>query len=464
MRSIITTSSGWIFLRAPFQRTVRTGSFVGAMPQDPARRDLLRFLARLGQAELVAGNAAALIERDLGLIARKNGVEHITVSVLPTVLFIQFDDGDDQSLRLALGPYRAGALRFDQIEGVLQVARDARSGRLSPAEGLRKLDAVWRMKHRYGDAGFVLGYLITTIGVGLMLRPTWQALGVMAVLGLVCALLLVMVRREPSWNAVMPVVASFILAAGVGVAYRLGVDAPAMDLLIPPLIVFLPGSVLTVAIVELAFANIVSGATRLVAGFTQLVLLAFGLLGGFRTFDPGVRVTTVAEPARMGWWVPWVGVLLFAVGLHLYKSSRQRSLWWMMLTMLMAYLGQTVSGLVFQGVSTAFFGAVLMMLTALTIEHRLKGPPALITFLPAFWLLAPGSFGLVSVTGLATDQGTATNILTLLFTLTAIATGCLIGAFLYSALAGARRSRWWKRDPLMRTAAIELPPPPESVG
>ena len=72
------------------------------MSRDPVRRDLIRFLARLGQAELVAGNAAALIERDLGLIAKRNGVDHITVSVLPTVLFIQFDDGDDQSLRLQL--------------------------------------------------------------------------------------------------------------------------------------------------------------------------------------------------------------------------------------------------------------------------------------------------------------------------------------------------------------------------
>ncbi|HEY0978502.1 MAG TPA: threonine/serine exporter family protein [Flavobacteriales bacterium] len=427
------------------------------MSKDPVRRDLIRFLARLGQAELVAGNAAALIERDLGQIAKRNGVEHITVSVLPTVMFIQFDDGEEQSLRLALGPYRAGSLRFDQIEGVLQIARDARSGKLSPSEGLRKLDAVWRMKHRYGDVGFVLGYLITTVGVGLMLRPTWEALGVVSVLGLICALLLVVVRRQPAWNAVMPVVASFILAACVGLAYRLGVTAPAMDLLIPPLIVFLPGSVLTVAIVELAFANIVSGATRLVAGFTQLILLAFGLLGGFRTFDPGDRVTTVVDPVRLGWWVPWVGVLLFAIGLHLYKSSRQRSVWWMMLTMAMAYAGQTVSGLVMEGVSTAFFGAVLMMLTALAIEHRFKGPPALITFLPAFWLLAPGSFGLVSVAGIATDQGTAANILTLFFTLVAIATGCLIGAFLYSGLYQARRSLWWKKDPLVRTAELEPP-------
>lgn len=424
------------------------------------RRTLLRFLSRLGQAELAAGNAAALIERDLGLIAKRNGVEKITISVLPTVMFIQYDDGDDHAMRLSLGPYRAGAFRFDQVEGVLQIARDARNGKLSPAEGLRKLEAVWRMKHRYGDLGFVVGYLITTVGVGLMLRPTWEALGVVSALGLMCALLLVAVRRQPAWSAVMPVVVSFILAALVGVAYRLGVEVPAMDLLIPPLIVFLPGSVLTVAVVELAFANIVSGATRLVAGFTQLVLLSFGLLGGFRTFDGVMPATTAPEPLRMAWWLPWLGVLLFALGLHLYKSSRQRSLVWMVVTMLMAYAGQSIAGLVLSGPSTAFFGAVLMTVTALLIEYRLKGPPALVTFLPAFWLLAPGSFGLVSVTGIATHQGTAGSILVLLFTLVAIATGCLIGAFLYSGLFHFRRVYWWDRDAITRTTQLGPPEGP----
>ncbi|MDX9752196.1 MAG: threonine/serine exporter family protein [Flavobacteriales bacterium] len=430
------------------------------MTEDPARRVLLRFLSRLGQAELAAGNATALIERDLGLIARQHGVEKITISVLPTVMFIQYDDGDDHTMRMSLGPYRSGAFRFDQVEGVLQIARDARNGRLGPAEGLRKLDAIWRMKHRYGDLGFVVGYLITTVGLGLMLRPTWEALGVVSVLGLVCALLLVAVRRQPAWNAVTPVAISFILAALTGVGYRLGVQAPAMDLLIPPLIVFLPGATLTVAVVELAFANVVSGATRLVAGFAQLVLLSFGLVVGLATYHGPVPATVAPEPLRMAWWLPWLGVLLFAVGLHLFKSSRQRSFWWMLLTMGMAYLGQSASGLVLAGPATAFCGAVLMTVTALLIEYRLKGPPALITFLPAFWLLAPGAFGLVSVTGLATAQGTAGGVLVLLFTLVAIATGCLVGAFIYSGLLHVRRVYWWKRDAITRTTMVGPPEGP----
>ena len=415
------------------------------------RSTLIRFLSRLGQAELAAGNAVALVERDLGMIARVNGVEGFTASVLPTVLFLQLDDDRGNDVRMALGPYRTGDLRFDQIEGVLRIAREARAGDINPAEGLRRLDAMWTMKHRYLDIGFVFGYCLTVVGVALMLRSTPVGLAFSAALGLMAGLLLMGVRRQPAWSAVMPVVMSFLLASVVAIAHRYGLQVPAIDLLIPPLVVFLPGSTLTIAVVELAFANMVSGASRLVAGFAQLILLAFGLLGGFQIFGGLTAIAPPAELDRLPIWIPWVGVLLFAAGLHVYKSSRPRSLFAMTLTMVMAYAGQTLAGQFLHGSASAFFGAVLMTFTALTIEYRFKGPPAIVTFLPAFWLLAPGSFGLASVTGIAMDaQGTAENLLRFCFVLAAIAMGCLIGAFVYSGMFHMRRSRWWSRQAPVR--------------
>ena len=141
---------------------------------DPDQRLLLQFLARLGQAELAAGNAVALVERDLGDIAKRNGQANIVVFALPTVLMVQSDDGEEHRVQITPGPYRVGDLRFDQMEGVLEIAREARAGRLSPKDGLRKLDAMWRMKHRYGDFGFVVGYLITTIGTANIIRVNYN--------------------------------------------------------------------------------------------------------------------------------------------------------------------------------------------------------------------------------------------------------------------------------------------------
>ena len=414
---------------------------------EPAERQLLmRFLVKLGQAQLAAGNAVPLIERDIGHIARVNGEEGITAFVLPTMLFLEWEHGEERHFDMAPGPYRIGSLRYDQIEEVLIIAREARKGELTPEEGLRRLEAVWRMRHRYGDVGFVVGYLMTTLGVAVLLRPSLTGFGVTGLLALACALLLVAVRRRPAWRAVLPLVASFTLSAAVAIAYRFGLKEPAMNLLIPPLVTFLPGMMLTVSVVELAYNNVVSGASRMVAGFAQLVLLAFGILGGFKAFDSAASSTAVSEPLRLGPLLPWFGVLLFAVGLHVYQSTKLRSFGWMLLTVIAAYLGQTLSGLFIQGASTAFFGAALMTMTALVIEFRFSGPPALVTFLPAFWLLAPGSFGLVSVANIATGTSTAHDLLTLLFTLTGIATGCLIGAFVYSGLLHPRSITWWKLE------------------
>jgi uncharacterized membrane protein YjjP (DUF1212 family) len=411
------------------------------------RATLLRFLGRLGQAELNAGNAVPLVERDLAAIAKVNGEPEVQVFVLPTILFLKWESGEEHRVDMAHGAYRVAPLRFDQIEEVLTIARSARKGELSPEEGLERIDAMWRTPHYYGDAGFVAGYLMTTLGVSIMLRPTLSGLLATAAMAFACALVLVAARRRPSWSTVLPVVVSFLLAAAVGYSHLLGLREPAMNLLIPPLITFLPGMMLTVSVVELAYNSIVSGASRMVAGFTRLVLLAFGILGGLKlAHDQGDRFI-IADAERIGPEWPWLGVVVFALGLHIYQSSKRRSFGWMLITAMVAYAGQTFSGLFIHGASTAFFGAALMTITALVIEFRFNGPPAIVTFLPGFWLLAPGSFGLMSVAGMAAGEDAGGQIFTLLFSLSGIATGCLIGAFTYSSLLHPkRRFAWWRPD------------------
>ena len=410
---------------------------------------LLRFLGKLGQAELSAGNAVPLVERDLSMIAKANGEEAVQVFVLPTVLFLKWESGDEHQVDMAHGAYRVAPLRFDQIEEVLTIARSARKGEITPQEGLDALDAMWKTPHFYGDVGFVCGYLMTTLGVAIMLRPSLNGLLMTGAMAFACALVLVAARRRPAWSVVLPVVVSFLLSAVVGISYRYGMEEPAMTLLIPPLITFLPGMMLTVSVIELAYNSIISGASRMVAGFTRLVLLAFGILGGFKAFQSGPGPSTVAMSDRIAIYWPWIGVVIFTLGLHIYQSSKRRSFGWMLLTAGVAYMGQTLSGLFITGASTAFFGAALMTMAALVIEFRFKGPPAIVTFLPGFWLLAPGSFGLMSVANMAAGHDTGTDVFTLLFSLTGIATGCLIGAFAYGSLLHPRtKNAWWRAQQL----------------
>ena len=59
-----------------------------------------------------------------------------------------------------------------------------------------------------------------------------------------------------------------------------GLPVDPLYLLVPPLVTFLPGAMLTLGMVELAYGDMVSGSSRLITGFVQLVLLAFGLAAG----------------------------------------------------------------------------------------------------------------------------------------------------------------------------------------
>ena len=53
-----------------------------------------------------------------------------------------------------------------------------------------------------------------------------------------------------------------------------------MRVLIPALVTFLPGGLLTTATLDLSAGQVISGTSQLVAGTMQLVLLSFGMVAG----------------------------------------------------------------------------------------------------------------------------------------------------------------------------------------
>jgi uncharacterized membrane protein YjjB (DUF3815 family) len=71
-----------------------------------------------------------------------------------------------------------------------------------------------------------------------------------------------------------------------------------------------------------------------------------------------------------------------------------------------------------------------------------------VVFLPAFWLLVPGSLGLLSTTQIAVDASASGGTLTgVLGVVTAIALGLLVGSAVAQSIRGAvRRAR---RRPLL---------------
>ena len=78
---------------------------------------------------------------------------------------------------------------------------------------------------------------------------------------------------------IMPVAATFAVATTTFTLAEQGwVDAD-LRAMIAPLVTFLPGAAVTMGVVELSAAQLVTGASRLVAAALQRVRLAFGIVG-----------------------------------------------------------------------------------------------------------------------------------------------------------------------------------------
>ena len=134
------------------------------------------------------------------------------------------------------------------------------------------------------------------------------------------------------------------MSALVFVAIRRGFQINSLHALVPPLVTFLPGSMLTLGMVEFAFGDMVSGSSRLIAGFVQLVLLAFGLAIGavLVGYVPADLVYSAGDYVIVPWapWAPWAGVLVFGLGVHLHFSAPRNSLKWIILVLLCAFAAQ----------------------------------------------------------------------------------------------------------------------------
>ena len=205
-----------------------------------------------------------------------------------------------------------------------------------------RLAALLAAPRRYGGVALVLGTLILTLGLGLVLNPTAGALPAFLVLGLLVGLLRWWAERDQMLGLVLPVAAAFAVSLG---GVRVGgpwFDAPALDLVIPALVTFLPGAALTMATIELA-----------------------GRLDAVRVRPAGLRAADAAAAhlrhrrwacrwpgcptgsrtrSTLGAWAPWLGVFVFAVGHFFASAAPGRAFGWLLCVLYVAYATQVRRG------------------------------------------------------------------------------------------------------------------------
>jgi uncharacterized membrane protein YjjB (DUF3815 family) len=192
--------------------------------------------------------------------------------------------------------------------------------------------------------------------------------------------------------------------------------------------VLLPGSVIVTGMSEIASGAAVAGSSRLVSGVMQLVLFAVGLFSAVSVTGVQLDALTNVRAQDLGPLTPYIGVLVIGCGIVINVAASRAAIPWILLVLALTFATQSavqaLSGLVLG----ALAGATVAGLAA-ALVHRLSGRPfRLVVFLPAFWLLVPGSLGLLSTTEIATGHGGLDAVTVAIGAVVAVAAGTLIGS------------------------------------
>jgi uncharacterized membrane protein YjjP (DUF1212 family) len=402
--------------------------------------DVRELVVQLGTAMLAAGDSVDAVSSTLSGILVAYGLDKSVVIVLPTVLWVE--TGHGSTARVELRGKVEASLRLDQVSALYSLVGEVATEAPAPVEAMARLRALRTARPRFSWPIRVLGHAFLTVGLALLLQPTTSTLVACFVLGLMVGAL--KVPRLESLQLVIPAATAMVATTVVLVAAeQFNLENP-IRVLIPPLITFLPGGVITIATVELAAGEMVAGASRLVSGVVQLLLLGFGVIAGATLVGAPLAILKDIPMDQVVWWTPWLGVLVFAVGIYLYFCTPTSSMPWVVLVLFAAYAGQELGAAWFGSELSGFFGALAMTPLVLWFEHLPKGPPKLVTFLPAFWLLVPGAAGLIGITEMVGVDGHVGDSATRLVTVTviSIALGVLMGTVGYRSVdAHAREVR-----------------------
>jgi len=365
----------------------------------------------------------------LGDIARVNGLPESEVLVFPNALLVSArGQGQHRTGAVASGD---GQLLFSQIDEVQHTVDAARTGLLDPRSTVEKIARIRDMKPIYGRVVRVVGYAFLSGALSVLLGASWTGVSLAAALGLFTgAALLVSERLPRRYGALITVAIAFSVAVVVFLLLRAGFGSGILAALLAPLVVLLPGALLTTAALELSTGQMISGAGRLAAGGMQLVLLGAGIvtagaLVGVPDFDFS------EHPELLGPIAPWIAVAVYGVAISVHRCAPRRSLPWILLVLYVAYSAQVLGDLLLGGVFSAFIGALVVTPVTALVARQPTGPAALVSFTPAFWLLVPGALGLVGVADvLGGDSAAGASLVATLATMVAIALGVLAGSSL----------------------------------
>jgi uncharacterized membrane protein YjjP (DUF1212 family) len=395
--------------------------------------EVAAMLRELGIALLEVEQPTQLVAGRLVNIGAHYTREKVRVVALPTALVVQVG-----SIGYEVEVSNRSTIQLDLAGRIDDIAELASVGAITPADAVAAVAAARTMQPRFGPIPTVAAYALTTVGFGMVINPTWAALQGYALLGLVVGAVVLLGRPFPALGPILPTLSAALVTILATWFVADAANDGLLRVISPPLVAMLPGMALTIGSMELASSEIVAGASRLIYGVTQLMLLVFGVALGMHVAG---RVAPQDPSPQMGSWALYVAIVVVALGLYVYLSAPKGSLLWLVAAIGVALIGQQVGGLELPASYSGAVGAFLVVPFAMLASRIRSSPPAIVMMLASFWALVPGALSFVSLSQAATGGPASVNTLaTTVAAIFSIALGTLAGFSVFHAFSRPPRS------------------------
>jgi uncharacterized membrane protein YjjP (DUF1212 family) len=348
---------------------------------------------------------------------------------MPTQIMAAF--GPEARQHTHLLRVEPGEVNLGKLAALEEVSGDVADGRLSPREGMRRIQEVVAAPPPYGDALSTLAFGTLSGAVAQFLGGGWREVIVATMLGLALGVFAIVAGRHARLGRVFEPTAAFLVsAAAIGLARLVG-PVSLFVATLAGLIVLMPGLLLTTAITELATRHLASGTLRLSSAFMTLLGIVFGVALGSRA---GIAIFGVTPGVTGGPLPPWVGlvaVILASSSSVVILRADPRDAPWIVASGVLG-VGAGRLGSVFLGLELGMFVAAFGVAMASAAYERWRHRPAPVVLVPGILLLVPGSIGYRSMASLM-ERNTVAGIDTafiMVLTAVSLVAGLLIAGVL----------------------------------
>ncbi|GAA1951729.1 threonine/serine exporter family protein [Kitasatospora viridis] len=383
---------------------------------------LRRLLLELGDALLSGGLPVHDVEEELHSLGRALGAPGVRVAALTNGLFVALEPQEATRFQ----PVGA-ALRFEQTADVLHLVRRLRTGELDEDRALAELDAIRRAPARWPTWVADLGVLPVGMGICMFLQPVAANVLAAGAGSLIVVGLTVLARRLPLLRPLLPVTAGFLVSLLVlALAQASLLDGP-LRTIVATLAILLPGGLLVTGLSEIAAGAASAGTARLVSGAVQLALFLAGVAAAAAAIGMPATALANVQVAKPSWWIIVLGLALAVAGLVINVNTPPPAIPWIIAVITASTTVQVVVGSEHGAAVGGLAGAVTAAVAATLVSWLPGGPLWQVLYLPAFWIVVPGSFGLLNTAQIEVSNG-AQSLLAAVSAVFGVSIGTLIGS------------------------------------